>query len=244
MSSAYNTKLGHAGALFRILKFASREQCIDALQARFIGQMAQTRSDKKPTVVLSGGSTPVTLYKKLSNAALEWSNINLTLSDERWVDEGHADSNARLIADTLMRNKAAGAKFVSLKTNHATPEEGLEECERRLSECEWPADFVLLGMGNDGHTASLFPDDPGLTDSISLDSKKRCVAANPASAGQARMSLSLGCLLDSKLICILIFGDDKWQTLQTALQQGSVEQMPVRCILRQHDVSVEVYWAG
>ncbi len=227
----------------RILEFGSRSDCERALCERISARLAEAARSSQATLVLSGGSTPAGVYEKLSHAELPWEGVTLTLSDERWVDEDAPDSNARLVRESLLRNRARHARFVGLKTGDPSPEDGVNACQDRLATCRWPAAVVLLGMGNDGHTASLFPDDPGLAEGLRADASMRCVAARPASMTQARMSLSLSCLLDSKLICILVFGEEKKTVLQSALDEGPVEHMPVRGVLKQGKVPVEVYWA-
>lgn len=227
----------------RIMEFADRAACEQALVGRIEKQLAVRAKSGGATMVLSGGSTPGGIYEQLSYADLPWTDVTLTLSDERWVGRDDPDSNESMIRKALLRNRARQARFVGLKTQHESPAAGQSACEERLATCKWPAAVVLLGMGSDGHTASLFPDDPGLAAAIAVNSATRCVVAHPASMKQARMSLSLACLLDSELICLLIFGETKRSVLHAALAEGPVELMPVRGVLKQQTVPVEVYWA-
>lgn len=226
-----------------ILEFADRNACEDALSKRIAAQLDKRARAGRATAVLSGGTTPAGVYARLSAANIDWSAVTLTLSDERWVDTDDADSNERMIRASMLRDRARQADFVGLKTRGQSPEAGLAACERRLAGCHWPASVVLLGMGSDGHTASLFPDDPGLAAGLNAAGLVRCVAAHPKSSAQARISLSLACLLDSELICLLIMGADKRVVLNAALEDGPAEDMPVRGVLKQQRVPVEVYWA-
>ena len=227
----------------RILEFSDRGACEHALGQRIEKQLAVAVQSGATTMVLSGGSTPAGIYGQLSRADIPWEKVTFTLSDERWVSRRDPDSNEAMIRKTLLRNRARSARLVGLKTRHGSPAAGLEACDARLAACKWPAAVVLLGMGTDGHTASLFPDDPGLAAALAVSPATRCVVAHPASQKQARMSLSLACLLDSELICLLIFGEAKRRVLQAALADGPVEAMPVRGVLKQQAVPIEVYWA-
>lgn len=226
-----------------LLRYPDRGACERALADRIVAQLAGGLPTRRRTLVLSGGGTPVGLYRRLADAPAPWVNTTLTLSDERWVPEDHEASNAGLVAQHLRRARAAESTWCGLKTAHPTPEAGRDECERRLAGCEWPSDVCLLGMGLDGHTASLFPGDPGLTAGLDPASSHRCMAAYPPGAAQARISLTLNCLLDTRLVCLLVFGKEKWRVLETALAGGPAEDMPVRAVLAQARAPVEVYWA-
>ncbi len=231
-----------AEAALAIWRFSSRASCERALLATTMQQL-HGASAAAPLLVVSGGSTPAEFYKALSAAELQWENISVTLSDERWVEESDPASNARMLRATLLRGRAGRAQFISLKTKAASPTEGVAECNARLRRCTWPAAMTILGMGTDGHTASLFPDDPGLAAGLKPSASSRVVAAQPASMEHARVSLSLPTLLDTRLVCLLLYGQSKWRVLNEALDEGPDEAMPVRAILRQRQVPVRVFWA-
>lgn len=194
------------------------------------------------SLVVSGGSTPRPFFEALSAARLDWPRLNVTLADERWVAPDSADSNEALLRSTLLKGDAARARFLGLKNDAPSAVAGAAECARRLDAWPRPFDLVVLGMGNDGHTASLFPDAPELSRALDANAPL-CLATTPASAPQSRMSLTLAALLDARRIVVHIAGDEKWRVYEAARGEGPVKEMPVRAVLRQSAVPVDVYWA-
>ncbi|HET9159686.1 MAG TPA: 6-phosphogluconolactonase, partial [Caulobacteraceae bacterium] len=145
------------------------------------------------SLVVTGGSTPGPLYDVLRHGDAPWDRIWVTLSDERWVDVGGVASNERLVRERLLTGPAAQAHFVGLKTEDATPAEALEAVDARIAAMPRPFDAVVLGMGEDGHFASLFPDNPALAIGLDPICAENVVAVEAAgAAGSAsRMSLTL-----------------------------------------------------
>jgi 6-phosphogluconolactonase len=168
----------------------------------------------------------------------------ITLSDERWVEVTSESSNERLVRDNLLTDLAATARFVGLKNPAATPEAGADWAWRALSRVPHPFDVVVLGMGEDGHTASLFPGSLALARALDAAEPPGCVAVNSLTAPHARVSLNLAALLDSRRIVLHIEGEKKWQVYQRARAVGSVAELPVRAILQQREVPVDVYWSA
>jgi len=195
------------------------------------------------SMVVSGGRTPVTLFNQLAGEALPWDKVWITLADERWVDAHDAASNERLVRTELLQQRAAAAQFVSLKNAAETPEAGVEWAWRSLARMARPFDVVLLGMGDDGHTASLFPNSPHLTQALDTSKPPACVAMQAPVPPQQRLSLNLTALLDARRIVLHIQGEGKWSVYQTAKQRGAVELMPIRAVLHQQDVPVDVFWS-
>lgn len=109
-------------------------------------------------LAVSGGRTPEHIFPALANKALPWDRVTITLADERWVDPVHPDSNEGLTRRLLLQGSASKARFVGLKTSHENPFDGHAETETALATLDWPHDVIFLGMGEDGHIASLFPD--------------------------------------------------------------------------------------
>ncbi|MGR0481486.1 MAG: 6-phosphogluconolactonase [Candidatus Electronema sp. V4] len=194
------------------------------------------------SLAVSGGSTPVPLFERLSELDIPWQNVLITLVDERWVEASSPDSNEALVRRCLLKNRAAAATFVGLKTAAATAAVGAADCEARLAALPRPCTAVILGMGNDGHTASLFPCAPQLAEAADLRCGRRCAALRPQTAPHERISLTLPALLDTREIILHITGPEKKAVLEQALSAGLPEEMPVRFILRQQAAPVAVYW--
>ena len=193
------------------------------------------------SLVVSGGSTPRPLFEYLSRQDLAWDRVRVTLADERWVPPDHEDSNERLVRRSLLVRAAAAAALIGHKTPDATPEEGREACEQALAAIPRPFDVVVLGMGGDGHTASLFPDAPELAAGLDLETPRTCLAVRPPAAPHPRMSLTLPAILDSRRLVLHLTGASKWQVYQRALNHGPAEKLPIRAVLGSG--RVEVWWA-
>lgn len=203
---------------------------------------AAVESRGHASLVVSGGNTPRPLFKALAQRPLPWKNITITLADERWVDTESADSNEAMIRAVLLQGFATDAKFIPLKNSAATAIEGRSQCQMSLSKIASPFDLVILGMGDDGHTASLFPTVAG----SALDSNKHelCASITPLTAPHERMSLSAWAILNSRRILLHIVGENKWQVYQKAMQKGLIDDLPIRVVLHQDKVPVDVYWSA
>lgn len=200
------------------------------------------------TFMVSGGSTPAPLYEALSLSDLDWGNINVALVDERWVDKEHSASNEALIYRSLLINNAAQAAFVGMKTGATSAAEGCAETEALYQALPKPFAISILGMGNDGHTASLFPHADGLSEALA-ENNQHLTAAIMARQSEVtgpnteRLTLTLNGLLHSEHLIILLIGEEKLTVFRQAMAEGPTEDMPVRAVLRQDKVPVELYWA-
>jgi 6-phosphogluconolactonase len=228
-------------------KFSNREQMLDALYTLLTAELTQALADQAPaTLLLSGGSTPAPLYRRLANAPLDWSRIDVALVDERWVDADDAASNERLLRETLLQGAAAAARFTGMKTGQPTAAEAVDDCNRRYAALPSPYCLCLLGMGADGHTASLFPGAQGLE--AALDSRRYCEAirALPSAVtgdNLERMTLTPWGIRQARKLVLLINGEEKWRIYREACRVGASQTLPVSLFLDQQRVPVEVYWA-
>jgi 6-phosphogluconolactonase len=195
------------------------------------------------SLVVPGGHTPAPMFDELSTIDLDWDDVWVTLTDERWVEAGSDSSNERLVRQHLLRNQAAKAHLVGLKNKAADPQSGAAAAWSAVAEMPRPFDFVLLGMGDDGHMASLFPNSPGLELGLDLKQHPGCIGMAGAAAPRARLSLNLRALVDARRIGIVIAGASKWETYQRARKSGPITDMPIRALSLQQNVPVTVYWA-
>src|SRR5277367_5670208 len=225
-------------------KFAN----IDALSRALAAQLAADlktalAARERASLVVSGGKSPLRLFELLREEQLDWSRICIALADERWVDTNDPDSNEKLIRDRLLRGPAAAARFHGMKNGAPTPDMGAVSAWETFARVPRPFDAVVLGMGDDGHTASLFPGSPNLPRALNPAAVAGCVGMWAPLAPQARLSLNLSALLDSRRVVLLISGAGKWRTFLAAGAPGAVEDMPVRAVLRQSRTPLQVMWA-
>ncbi|MEL1263540.1 6-phosphogluconolactonase [Pseudoxanthomonas putridarboris] len=193
------------------------------------------------SVALSGGSTPRRFLQALSLQPLDWSQVTVTLVDERWVPEDSERSNARLLKEHLLQGAAAQARFVPLFQPAATPEDALDSVHATL-----PArlDVVVLGMGNDGHTASFFPGGDRLAQALDPAGDAVLLPMRAPGAGEPRITLTLPMLRDAGRLYLHIEGAEKRQVLQQALSgQGEGAGYPIRAVLRALSAPLQVYLA-
>jgi len=196
------------------------------------------------SLAVSGGTTPKEFFLKLSEKELDWSKVLVTLVDDRWVDDSDEASNARLVKENLLINNAALAYFVPLKNAEATPKEGLMISENRLHEQIDELDIVVLGMGMDGHTASWFPQSEALTSCLDEQAAACCFAVMDAPEFAQRMTMSLSLVLRAKHIYLHFEGADKNKVFEQVCdehEKHNFEPMPVRSVLFQNQVPVNIY---
>lgn len=229
---------------FELNSYGGRGALERALCSHLCARLRQAIAIRgRASMVVSGGTTPVALYSLLARQALDWSRVELTLADERWVPPADAASNEGLVRRTLLQGAAAPARFLPLKNAASSPCLGQAASERLLRALPERLDLVLLGMGEDGHTASLFPGAAELEWALHPDPRRACAAITPPGAPWSRLTLTLPRLLAAREIILQLYGATKWTVLQRALEPGPVEQMPVRALFRQRQVPVRVYWA-
>jgi len=181
------------------------------------------------SLVVPGGRSAMTILPLLTKTDIDWGRIKITLTDERWVPANHPDSNERLVRETLLN--ATGAQFIGLKTTAASPPEALQECETRLQNIVQPFDVVFVGMGNDGHIASLFPSSP-------IESGYFQAAQRP---DHPRISMTPTCLLSSRHIILPISGNQKRTVFDRAMHPGPTSEYPVRHLLHQDQTPISVF---
>lgn len=193
------------------------------------------------SLAVSGGKTPLPLFEALNQIDLPWEKVNITLVDDRWVDEDHESSNEKLVKTHLLKNKAQKAHFIGLKTLGDSPFDHEADVEAQLRAFPFPLDVIVLGMGDDGHTASLFPNAQNLAKGLDLNSGKTVIAMTPLDAPFDRISLTLPVILSSKHVYVHLSGENKLKVLEKAVQGKDVNEMPIRAVLNAPHCDVEVY---
>jgi 6-phosphogluconolactonase len=209
--------------------FDSSEQLAQGLAQDVAGWLRDAIAKKSSAVfAVSGGSTPKPFFAALSKLKLDWSKVQVTLVDERQVPEDNVRSNAKLVKEALMRNEAAKAHFVPLYQNP-----GVENL---------PAfDIAILGMGNDGHTASFFPGGDQLAKALDLKTPESIITMNAHGAGEPRLTFTLPRLLAASHLYLHIQGEDKMRVLEKALAGLDQNEMPVRAVLNTAK-PLSLYW--
>ena len=200
--------------------------------------------DGGASLAATGGRSPGAIYDRLTLAPLDWRAVRVTLTDERWVDPSSPDSNERLVRERLLRGRAAEAVFHSLHGRESSIDEAALHASALLHALP-PFDVVMLGMGEDGHVASLFPGSPALA--LGLDPAAPACIAVPAGEGraplQSRLSLTIRPLATAGLVLVLTSGAAKRAVLEKALAGGDPRELPVRAVL-QSAPFVRILWTA
>ncbi|AOJ30818.1 6-phosphogluconolactonase [Burkholderia metallica] len=225
--------------MIEIHAFDTQEAQSEAL-ARAVGDAlrAALAGPARPTLAVSGGTSPRPFLQTLSHAALDWAGVDVTLVDDRWVPEDDAASNAQLVRDTLLQHAAAPARFLPLVDTRAS-------LDAHVAALNANADYrvptvAVLGMGEDGHTASIFADAPEWDHAITTS--ERFVAVHPGAAPHARVSYSLDALKRVERLFLLIAGPSKRAVLDAAaatLQKNAISQLA-----NDKGTQLDVYWCA
>ena len=183
-------------------------------------------------LVVSGGKSPARFFEILSNVDLDWTRVAITLADERRVADDSPRSNARLVREKLLRNRAEAASFTPLADVRLPVDRELAAASARIARLPTPADVVILGMGDDGHTASWFPGAEGLADAMDPGARQLVAPITSPDAPEPRLTLTGRVILRAKAIALEIQGEAKLATFAAALKPGPEDAMPIRAVLR------------
>jgi len=195
-------------------------------------------------LVCAGGSTPGPVYDRLATRDLPWDRLAVTLTDERWVDPTSDESNEKLIRQRLLTGSAARATFLPLKGDGASPEADAAAANTRLRDVP-PWSAVLLGMGADGHVASLFPGSSALAAGLDFDAPDLVIAVDQAGLEPfvPRITLTARALVRAGVIIFLVSGEEK-RTVIDRIATDPGYAPPAAAFLRQTRCPVRVMWAG
>lgn len=202
-------------------------------------------------MALAGGSTPKKLYEAMSQQSWPWERLQLTLTDERWVDEDDQQSNAAMVKKYLLKDRAQSAYFLPLKNSEANPLEGQQTCETNLVTQMPRLNAVILGMGEDGHFASIFPEMDKLDSALDIENSALCMAAIRAEKNALpaleRMTLTLPYLVSATDIYLLCTGDKKKAVLDAVMSkegnQYPLQSLANKCEGHLTDTQLHIYWS-
>ena len=225
----------------RVEVFGSRDDLYDAAASVIVSALTTAVATHGQTgFAATGGTTPAPVYDRLARMTAPWDRVTVTLTDERWTPPSHAASNEGLVRRHLLSNQAAKAQFAPLYFEGVSLDESAARAEAGVASAS-PFGVVLLGVGGDGHFASLFPGSPVLAEGLDAGSAHLVLAvpAGSPAPDMPRLSLTLPALTNSDLIVLLVTGEAK-----KALLEGPVDPaLPIAAILSQDRVPVRILWA-
>ncbi|SDT90072.1 6-phosphogluconolactonase [Halopseudomonas salegens] len=195
-------------------------------------------NQKDASLTVSGGRSPILFFEYLSRQRLDWSRVRIYLADERCVPIQDLESNEGLVRRHLLKGFAASARFFGLYEPCGSHGKAAVRADRALSGLSH-IDVLILGMGDDGHTASLFPKSPNLTEALCPDGAKRCLPMLAPDDPKQRLTMSFSMLRTASRVILSIQGANKLATLQEAVGGASVDDMPVRAFLAH---PMQIYW--
>lgn len=218
--------------------FANPEALAQALAEAVASALrARIARDGVAALAVSGGTTPLRFFDVLSNEDLDWSAVSITLVDDRWVAESSPRSNAGLVRRHLLKNHASAARFLPMVTDAPTPEEGRALVNDMVAALALPFAAVVLGMGTDGHTASLFPGGDRLAQALAPGPGVWVETMRAEAAVEPRITLTLPLLLAADYVALHIEGETKRRVLET-----STTAMPVSSVLKRQPAP-DIFWS-
>jgi 6-phosphogluconolactonase len=228
--------------------FDDRDALAQGLTRRIADELSDAvERDGRALFGVSGGSTPVPVYRALSQTDLPWSKIDVLLVDERLVAPDHRDSNEAMVRRELLQNKAAGAGFIGLWSDAVDADHAAYVADRKLEGIGRMLDVALLGMGDDGHYASIFPAGRGVSAAAENTGPHHVIATFPdplpPGAPHSRLTLSLYYLLRARQLLLAFTGDAKRAVYERALRETN-SALPVSRLQDQAGSRLDVYWSA
>jgi 6-phosphogluconolactonase len=226
-------------------EYDSVDEMADAV-AGDIGFIIESALDARGSALLAlpGGKTPLPIFERLAEAKLPWKNVTIIPTDERLVPLDSPLSNIRAIAGTFLK---AGARVFPIGTDIADYRLAGNSADARLQDLKFPPDLVWLGMGEDGHTASIFPG-PDLQDALVAPKARRAVGVMPeplpSEAPVPRVTLTRAAILSARTILITISGGAKRAVLEQAIAEGQSSQVPIGRVLAEAEQPIDIHWTS
>jgi 6-phosphogluconolactonase len=220
-----------------LVEYPDAEMMMIDLANQIAGELGTAlRQQETASLAVPGGTTPGPIFDALCDADLDWSRVHVMLTDERWVPEDHERSNTRLLRQRLLVERASDAVYVPLYRDTSTPEEALDDLSDSIA-AELPLSILLLGMGADMHTASLFPGADRLSDALSDDAPPVLPMRAPG-APEPRITLTAPVLAGAMAIHVVITGEAKRAAIEEA-RKLTPEQAPIALVLK----TATIHWA-
>ena len=196
-------------------------------------------------IALPGGKTPLAALKLISEQKRHWKDVTIIPTDDRIVDVTSELSNVAMLAKLFLPK---GARVIPLTgATAADYKMSGKAADARLADLPWPPDLVWLGMGADGHTASIFAG-PDLDEALNGPKERRALGVMPdplpADAPVARVTLSKAAILSTRTLLITIAGDEKKEVLERAIAEGVASPLPIGRVLGESDLAVDIHWVG
>jgi 6-phosphogluconolactonase len=222
--------------------FPTQEALVETLSRSIADDLSKAIEEKgHASLIVSGGKTPRPLFERLWQMDIEWEKVAVGLCDERWLPSVHKESNEHFVKTYLLQGLAAKATFIGMYDETLDAQEAEEHCSAKIKKELFPFDVLILGMGSDAHTASLFPKNDALKKGLDLSNDSLCISAIPQSAPYARMSLTLGAILSAAHLYLHFEGEEKLAVYNEAIAGTDIYAMPIRAVLNQESRDVEVY---
>jgi 6-phosphogluconolactonase len=224
-------------------EYESLDELADAV-AGDVGFIVESAVDARGAslIALPGGATGPAIFPKLARQKLPWKRVTVIPTDDRLVPMDDERSNVRAIAKTFL---PAGARVIPIATEIADYKLAGGSADARLQDLSWPPDLVWLGMGEDGHTASIFTG-PDLQEALDAPKARRAIGVMPdpmpADAPVARVTLTRASILSARTILITVTGSEKRAVLEQAIADGQSSKTPIGRVLAEVDQPIDIHW--
>ena len=224
-------------------EYDSAEEMADAV-AGDVGFIIESALDARDAalIALPGGKTPLPVYPKLAERKLNWKRVTIIPTDDRLVPMDSDQSNIRGLAQAFLPQ---GARVFPIATTIEDYKLAGGAADARLQDLPWPPDLVWLGMGSDGHTASIF-NGPDLQDALDAPKARRAVGVMPdpmpEEAPVARVTLTRASILSARTLLITIRGDGKRELLEGAIADGQSSKLPIGRVLAEAEQPIDIHW--